>query len=42
MLLLLSDTGPFKGCSIKNGRATGRNYVFPIEEPPEGLCNHGS
>ena len=35
--LLLSDAGPFKGCSIKNGHAQGRNYVFPTEEPPESL-----
>lgn len=35
--LLLSDTGPFKGCSIKNGHAENRDYMFPIDEPPDGL-----
>lgn len=35
--LLLSDSGPFKGCSIKNGHAKDRDYKFPLEEPPAGL-----
>ena len=35
--LLISDSGPFKGCSIKNGHAVDRDYRFPVEEPPEGL-----
>ncbi|MBC7593140.1 MAG: DUF4913 domain-containing protein [Kineosporiaceae bacterium] len=35
--LLLSNSGPFKGCSITKGHTDGRDYTFPLEEPPEGL-----
>ena len=35
--VMLADSGPFKGCLIKNGHAIDRDYTFPIEEPPEGL-----
>ena len=35
--LLLSDSGPFKGCSITKGHTDGRDYTFPLQEPPEGL-----
>ena len=34
---LLSDAGPFKGCSIKNGHTAARHYFLPTHEPPAGL-----
>jgi hypothetical protein len=35
--ILLSDSGPFKGCSIENGHSADRDYVFEIVEPPQDL-----
>ncbi|MDQ3157292.1 MAG: DUF4913 domain-containing protein [Actinomycetota bacterium] len=34
--ILMSDAGPFKGCSITNGHQD-RDYKLPAEPPPDGL-----